>query len=154
MLPILVSALILVLSILLAWLVGPLLGIAGTALTVLRVLLVLLGAVAAAIVLFLHFRDKRRDAATMKRPRYPSSRCGKTTCYRPADRPQVSRLPSAPLRSRRRQLRQNYLRHQIRLRPRTPCRTGLPRSGRHHNPGDQPLVRAFVHLRRGRGRRP
>ena len=68
MLPILFSALILVLSILLAWLVGPLLGIAGTALTVLRVLLVLLGAVAAAVVLFLHFREKRRDAATLNLP--------------------------------------------------------------------------------------
>ena len=64
MLPILFSALILVLSILLAWLVGPLLGIAGTALTVLRVLLVLLGAAAAAVVLFIHFRENRLDSAT------------------------------------------------------------------------------------------
>ena len=64
MLPILVAAFLFILSILLAWLVGPLLGLAGTALLVLRILLVLLGAGAAAIILFLHFREKRRDAAT------------------------------------------------------------------------------------------
>ena len=68
MLPILVSAFVLILSIALAWLAGPLLGIAGTALLVLRILLVLLGAAAAAIILFLHFREKRRDAAAMKLP--------------------------------------------------------------------------------------
>lgn len=64
MLPILVSVLILVVSIVLAWLVGPLLGLAGTALLILRILLILLGATAAGIILFFHFRDKRRDAAT------------------------------------------------------------------------------------------
>ncbi|MGB6688119.1 MAG: ImcF-related family protein [Terracidiphilus sp.] len=64
MLPILMSILILVVSIVLAWLVGPLLGLAGTALLVLRILLVLLGAAAAGIILFFYFRDKRRDAAT------------------------------------------------------------------------------------------
>ncbi len=64
MLPILVSIVIFVLSVVLAWFVGPLLGLAGTALLVLRILLVLLGATAAGIILFFHFRDKRRDAAT------------------------------------------------------------------------------------------
>ena len=64
MVPILVSILIFVLSVVLAWFVGPLLGLAGTALLVLRILLVLLGATAAGIILFFHFRDKRRDAAT------------------------------------------------------------------------------------------
>ncbi len=68
MLPILVSALILILSIVLAWLAGPLLGVAGTALLVLRILLVLLGAVAAAVILFLYFKEKRRDAAALKLP--------------------------------------------------------------------------------------
>ena len=63
MLPILVSVFILVLSVLLAWLVGPLLGLAGTALLVLRILLVLLGVAAAGVILFFYFREKRRDAA-------------------------------------------------------------------------------------------
>jgi type VI secretion system protein ImpL len=63
-LPILVSIVILVLSIVLAWFVGPLLGLAGTALLVLRILLILLGAVAAGIILFFHFREKKREAAT------------------------------------------------------------------------------------------
>lgn len=66
MVAILVSILIFVLSVVLAWFVGPLLGLAGTALLVLRILLVLLGATAAGIILFFHFRDKRRDAATKK----------------------------------------------------------------------------------------
>lgn len=64
MLPILVSILIFVISVVLAWLAGPLLGLAGTALLVLRILLILLGAAAAGIILFFHFRDKQRDAAT------------------------------------------------------------------------------------------
>jgi type VI secretion system protein ImpL len=61
--PILVSSLILILSALLAWLVGPLLGLTGTSLLVLRILLVLLGAAAASVILFFHLREKRRDAA-------------------------------------------------------------------------------------------
>ncbi len=68
MLPILVSLLIMILSVLFAWLAGPLLGVAGTALLTLRILLVLLGAVAAGVILFLHFREKRRDAATRNMP--------------------------------------------------------------------------------------
>jgi type VI secretion system protein ImpL len=67
-LPILVSVFILILSILLAWLVGPLLSLVGTPLLVLRILLVALGAIAAGIILFFHFRDKRRDAATKNMP--------------------------------------------------------------------------------------
>ncbi|MGA7342209.1 MAG: ImcF-related family protein [Terracidiphilus sp.] len=68
MLAIVVAGLILILSILLAWLVGPLLGLAGTALLVLRILLVALGAIAAGIILFFHFREKHRDAATRNMP--------------------------------------------------------------------------------------
>jgi type VI secretion system protein ImpL len=63
-LAILVSILIFVISVVLAWLVAPLLGVAGTALLILRILLILLGATAAGIILFFYFRDKRRDAAT------------------------------------------------------------------------------------------
>ncbi|HZP03621.1 MAG TPA: ImcF-related family protein [Terracidiphilus sp.] len=68
MLPILVSVFILIVSILLAWLVGPLLGLVGTSLLVLRILLIALGAIAAGIILFFYFRDKRRDAATRSMP--------------------------------------------------------------------------------------
>lgn len=68
MIPILIAVIILVLSIVLAWLVGPLLGLAGTALLVLRILLVSLGAITAAIIVFLHLREKRRDAATSNMP--------------------------------------------------------------------------------------
>lgn len=66
MLPIVVSVFILVLSVLLAWLAGPLLGLAGTALLVLRILLVLLGIAAASVILFFYLREKRRDAAAKK----------------------------------------------------------------------------------------
>ncbi len=62
MLPILVAVFILIVSILLAWLVGPLLSLAGTLLLILRILLIVLGAIAAGIILFFYFRDKRRDA--------------------------------------------------------------------------------------------
>ncbi len=64
MLQILISALIFILSVVLAWLVGPLLHIDGTSLLILRILLVLLGAAAATVILVIYFRDKRRDAAT------------------------------------------------------------------------------------------
>jgi type VI secretion system protein ImpL len=67
-LPILVAALVFIISVVLAWLAGPLLGITGTELLVLRILLVLLGTSAAGVILFLYFRDKRRDAATAKLP--------------------------------------------------------------------------------------
>ncbi|MDR3752343.1 MAG: ImcF-related family protein [Terracidiphilus sp.] len=68
MLPILVAALVFIVSLLLAWLAGPLLGVAGTELLILRILLVLLGTSAAGVILFLYFRDKRRDSAAMKLP--------------------------------------------------------------------------------------
>lgn len=68
MLPILVSIVILILSIVLAWVVGPLLGLAGASLLVLRILLIALGAIAAGIILFFHFREKHRDAATRNMP--------------------------------------------------------------------------------------
>ena len=68
MLAIVLAIVIFVLSLLFAWLVGPLLGIVGTSLLVLRIILVALGALAAGIVLFFHFREKRRDAATRNMP--------------------------------------------------------------------------------------
>ncbi|MGB6134862.1 MAG: ImcF-related family protein [Acidobacteriaceae bacterium] len=68
MLPILVAVLILVLSIVLAWLVPPLLGLAGSALLILRILLVLLGAAAAGVILLMDFRERRRDGAAKKLP--------------------------------------------------------------------------------------
>lgn len=68
MLSIVVAVLILVLSIVLAWLAGPVLGLAGSALLTLRVLLVLLGAAAAGVILLMDFRDRRRDGAARKLP--------------------------------------------------------------------------------------
>jgi type VI secretion system protein ImpL len=67
-LAIVLAIVIFVLSVLFAWLVGPLLGIAGTSLLILRIILVALGAIASAVILFFHFRDKRRDAATRNMP--------------------------------------------------------------------------------------
>lgn len=64
MVSILTSILIFVLSIVLAWIVGPVLQVQGTALVVLRVLLVLLGAIAATVILVLHFRKTKREGAT------------------------------------------------------------------------------------------
>ena len=63
MVPILVSSVILVLSGLLAWLAGPVLGLTGTSLLVLRILLALLGVGAASVILYFHLREQRRDAA-------------------------------------------------------------------------------------------
>ena len=63
MLLILVAALVLILSIVLAWLVGPLLGLAGTVLLVLRILLIVIGAGTAGFILYLFFKEKRQDAA-------------------------------------------------------------------------------------------
>ncbi|HXE05208.1 MAG TPA: ImcF-related family protein, partial [Bryobacteraceae bacterium] len=63
-----VAALVLVLSIVLAWLVGPLLGLAGSALLILRVLLVVIGAVTAGFIFYLFFKEKRQDAAARSLP--------------------------------------------------------------------------------------
>ena len=68
MLAIVLAIVIFVLSALLAWLAGPLLGIVGTSLLVLRIILVALGSLAAGIILFFYFRDRRRDAATRNMP--------------------------------------------------------------------------------------
>lgn len=64
MVSILISVLIFLFSVVLAWLAGPLLHIEGTSLLILRILLIVLGAAAATIILVLHFRQKWRDAAT------------------------------------------------------------------------------------------
>ncbi len=68
MLPILISAFILIVSILLAWLAGPALGVTGTSLLVLRVLLVAIGVAIAAVILFLELRRRKREAATRGLP--------------------------------------------------------------------------------------
>lgn len=64
MLAILISFLIFILSVVFAWLAGPLLHVEGTSLLILRILLIALGTAAAIIILVIYFRDKRRDAAT------------------------------------------------------------------------------------------
>ena len=64
MVSIVISALIFILSVVFAWLAGSLLHVEGTSLLILRILLVLLGTAAATIILVLHFRERRRDAAT------------------------------------------------------------------------------------------
>jgi type VI secretion system protein ImpL len=64
MLAILISCLIFVLSVILAWLAVPLLHVEGTSLLILRILLVALGTAASIIILVIYFRDKRSDAAT------------------------------------------------------------------------------------------
>jgi type VI secretion system protein ImpL len=61
---IIISVLIFLLSLVLAWMAGPVLHVEGTALIVLRVLFVLLGIAAATIILVLHFRKRKREGAT------------------------------------------------------------------------------------------
>lgn len=68
MLSILVSVLILIISILLAWAAGPLMGLTGAALVVLRILLVAIGATVSGVILFLHFRDRKRETAAAGLP--------------------------------------------------------------------------------------
>ena len=67
MLPILTSVLILIFSILLAW-AGPLLGLSGTSLLVFRIIAIALGVAAAAVILVIYFRERRRDAAVGSLP--------------------------------------------------------------------------------------
>ncbi|HET8636408.1 MAG TPA: type VI secretion protein IcmF/TssM N-terminal domain-containing protein, partial [Acidobacteriaceae bacterium] len=64
MLSILISALILVASVVLAWFSGALFHIEGTSLLILRILLIALGVAAATIILVMYFKDRRRNAAT------------------------------------------------------------------------------------------
>jgi type VI secretion system protein ImpL len=59
---ILLSVVVLIISLLLAWAAGPVLHVEGTALIVLRVLLILLGISAAGVILWLYFRSKRRSS--------------------------------------------------------------------------------------------
>ena len=63
MLLIIVAALVLILSIVLALLVAPMLGLAGTALLIVRIVLILIGAGTAGFILYLFFKEKRQDAA-------------------------------------------------------------------------------------------
>ena len=64
MVSILISVLIFLLSLVLAWMAGPVLHVEGTALVILRVLFVLLGVAAATIILVLHFRKRKREGST------------------------------------------------------------------------------------------
>jgi type VI secretion system protein ImpL len=61
---IVISVVIFLFSLVLAWMAGPVLHVEGTALIILRVLFVLLGVAAAAIILVLHFRKKKREGST------------------------------------------------------------------------------------------
>jgi type VI secretion system protein ImpL len=61
---ILISVLIFLLSLVLAWMAGPVLHVEGTALIVLRVVFVLLGVAAATVILVLHFRKRKREGST------------------------------------------------------------------------------------------
>jgi type VI secretion system protein ImpL len=67
-LSILVSALILIVSILLAWAAGPLMGLTGTTLLILRILLVVIGVTVAGVILFLYLRDRKRESAAAGLP--------------------------------------------------------------------------------------
>jgi type VI secretion system protein ImpL len=62
--PILISAFVLMVSFALAWMAGPVLGVTGTALLILRILFALLGIATATIILVLHFRKQKREGAT------------------------------------------------------------------------------------------
>lgn len=64
MVSILVSVLVFVLSLVLAWMAGPVLHVQGAALLILRVAFVVLGAVAATIILVLHLRKQKREGST------------------------------------------------------------------------------------------
>ncbi|QNI33789.1 hypothetical protein H7849_07680 [Alloacidobacterium dinghuense] len=64
MVSIVISIVIFLLSLVLAWMAGPVLHVEGTALVILRVLLVLLGVAAATTILVLHFRKKKREGST------------------------------------------------------------------------------------------
>jgi len=65
---IIVAILVLVLSIVLAWVAGPLLGLAGMALLILRILLILIGAATAGFILYLYLKEKRLDSAAKSLP--------------------------------------------------------------------------------------
>jgi len=67
-LSILISALILIVAILLAWAAGPLMGLTGSALVILRILLILIGASVAGVILFLYFRERKRESAAAGLP--------------------------------------------------------------------------------------
>lgn len=64
MVSILISVLIFILSLVLAWMAGPVLHVQGTALLILRIVFVLLGVIAATIILVLHFRKQKREGST------------------------------------------------------------------------------------------
>nr|WP_252263551.1 ImcF-related family protein [Paracidobacterium acidisoli] len=60
--PILISVLVFVVSLVLAWAAGPVLHITGSSLLILRILLVLLGLAASLTILFFYLRNRRREA--------------------------------------------------------------------------------------------
>lgn len=64
MVSIIISIVIFLLSLGLAWMAGPVLHVEGTALIILRVLFILLGVVAATIILMLYFRKRKREGST------------------------------------------------------------------------------------------
>lgn len=68
MIPIIIAVLILILSAGLAWMGGPVLGLAGAALLAFRIIVLLVGFAAAAIILVMYFRQRRREAATAGLP--------------------------------------------------------------------------------------
>ncbi|MGH9585548.1 MAG: ImcF-related family protein, partial [Acidobacteriaceae bacterium] len=64
MLSIIISVLILIVSVVLAWFSDVLFHLAGTPLLVLRILLIVLGVTAAAVILWMYFKERRRAATT------------------------------------------------------------------------------------------
>lgn len=64
MVSIIISILIFLFSLALAWMAGPVLHVEGTALIILRVLFVVLGAAAATIILVMYLRKRKREGST------------------------------------------------------------------------------------------
>ena len=121
MVSILISALIFILSVVLAWLAGPLLHVEGTSLLILRILLVLLGATAATIILVC-----TSGTSVATRPRKTSQGgSDMDTLLRDAEKRlaaaqrtgrEIARFPPPALHSGRRQLGKDNLCSQIRAR--------------------------------------
>ena len=113
MVSILISALIFILSVVLAWLAGPLLHVEGTSLLILRMLLVLLGAAAATVILVLHFRQAEREAATKNVAGrlgngHAAARRGEEAGRSAADWRKIARFPAPALHAGRRQFGKDH----------------------------------------------